>query len=435
MTKRIKKSLNTTPFETTVEKLGARGDGIAEKGGKRYFIPATLPGERVRIRPVSPRGDGIACKLLEVLEPSPNRIAPLCRHFGPCGGCTLQHGSDEAVAALKRALIVEALSRKGFDGEVVSEEILTSPPVSRRRIRFAAVVTTNGTTIGFHERESHRIVDVKECHVAVPQIVAAKELLAKGLKQSLPVGSKLDIQITQTSSGLDVVLVPANGELRLTLDQRQDLVALAENGDFARLAIEHDGFSEPLAARRTPHIAFAGITVELPPGSFLQPTREGEAAMSALVCRHLEGCTNVADYFSGCGTFSIPLAVKNGANVHAVEMDPAAISALRKAAAGLKLTAETGDLMDAPPSPEVVSRYDGVVFDPPRAGAVALCEALAQSSVGKIAAISCNPATLARDLRILVDGGYILETVVPVDQFRWSSHVEAVALLHRPEPG
>ena len=265
--------------------------------------------------------------------------------------------------------------------------------------------------IGFNVRGTSRLIDIQECPVARPEIVALLPALRDLATSMNSLGKGGDIQVTLSDTGFDLMFIPARPS-DPDLAERQRLVSFAEKHDIARIAWESDGFAEPVAARRPARLVIAGVPVDLPIGAFLQPSREGEAILVDLV------------------RAGLPPAV-GGANVFAAEGESAPVDALRRAAAGLRVQAECRDLAKHPLTEQELARYDAVIFDPPRAGAAAQAERLAWSTVKTIVAVSCNPATLARDLGVLMDGGYEVQKVTPVDQFTWSSHLEAVAVLTR----
>jgi 23S rRNA (uracil1939-C5)-methyltransferase len=417
-------------IELAIESIGARGDGIGRSGGRLVYVPLTIPGDRLRVELERPRGDGFAGRLVEVLAEGPGRIAPPCPHFGECGGCALQHLEDQRYAAWKEQLVATALARRGF-ADPPLRPLLRVAPGTRRRASFAAERAGRSVRLGFHARESHRVIDATGCLILAPTLSALLPPLRDALRAIMADGERIEATATATDDGIDLVL---EGKRRLSLESREALAALAAGADLARITWRADRSpSDPVAIRRPARIAFAGVAVELPPGGFLQPTAPGEAALVAGVSHALSGCRRVADLYAGCGTFTFPLA--RGARVHAVEGDAEAIGALgsaaRRAVLGQAVTTEQRDLASDPLTEEELQRFDGAVFDPPRAGAKAQAERLADSSVPTVVAVSCDPATFARDARILVDGGYRLLEATPIDQFIWSPHVEIVAAFAR----
>lgn len=418
--------------ELTVEGLGARGDGVATLDGEPIYLAQTLPGERVLARVISAGTGGQRGEVLELLQPAPQRVEPPCPHFGPCGGCTLQHFAEGDYRVWKRALLVEALSRRGFAAEELVRPLLALPPATRRRAVFAAERQGKTVRLGFHRRLSHAVEDLGSCLLLAPPLVALMPLLRAGLAPLLPDGKAIDVTATLTDSGIDLLLaLPAEPDLA----GREALAGLAQAADLARLSLSVEGEVLPLVERRLPLVTLGGLPVVPPPGGFLQPTPQGQKALTDLVLAALpKEAETVADLYAGCGTFTFPLAAR-GHRVHAVEGDGPALAALERAAqqAGLwgRITAEQRDLERQPVLAEDLEGGDALVFDPPRGGARAQTQELAQSTIPVVVAVSCNPATFARDARTLVDGGYELVEATPVDQFPWSGHLELVALFRR----
>jgi 23S rRNA (uracil1939-C5)-methyltransferase len=413
--------------DLTIAEVGARGDGIASFEGARIFVPLTVPGDRVRVRLGESKGDGVRGDLLEVLEPGPGRGEPPCGHFGTCGGCTLQHMDDDSYAAWKVGLIRAALARVRLD-DVPFELLARTAAGGRRRARLAALKRGRKVWLGFNERLSHRLVDVSACPVLVPRLESLLAPLRAVLAEALPDGGACDVVVADLEGGTDLLLV---GPKALDRAARERLVAFGETAGVARLSWQPDERSAPEpVAHRSPVVArFAGVSVVPPPGAFLQASAAGEAALVAAVLESVGPAGRVADLFAGLGTFSIPLAQRSA--VHAVEGDAAALAALSRAVQGLRLTTERRNLFENPLTPKELARFDAVVFDPPRAGAPEQAKALAESKVPLVVAVSCNPASFARDARTLVDGGYAFKRVYPVDQFLWSAHVEVVGVFSR----
>ena len=395
--------------EVTIERLGRAGDGIA--GALR--LPFALPGERWEV------GDAAV-----LLTPAPERVAPPCPQFGRCGGCALQHASDDFLAAWKGETIRRALAAQGIAAEI--RPMLTSPPRSRRRAVFAGRRTKRTVVVGFHARRSEALVDADGCVLVRPEILAARPTLVALTRLGATRSTVLRLTVTSGPAGLDV---DAAGGRALDAGLRSELAAAAEAGELARLSWG----GEPVALRRQPVQAMGRAQVVPPPGAFLQATAEGEAALVAAVREAAAGARRVADLFAGCGTFALPLA--ETAEVRAVEGDGAMLTALaagwRQAAGLRRVTTEVRDLFRRPLLAPELAGLDAVVIDPPRAGAEAQSRVLAGSGVPRIAAVSCDPASFARDARLLVEGGYRLDWVQPVDQFRWSGHVELAAQFSR----
>ncbi|MFC6488119.1 class I SAM-dependent RNA methyltransferase [Nitratireductor sp. GCM10026969] len=400
-----------------IEALGAQGDGIAQTPAGPVYVPFSLAGETVTVKV-----KGRRAVLESVTVSSPDRTEPACRHFGACGGCAVQHLEGKTYAAWKRAKIVHALQSRGIDAEV--DPLVACPPASRRRVAFTARKVGRSAVLGFNAAQSHHVVPVSECPVAVPQITAALDALRDLAEAVAATPKPFRLLVTATRTGLDVAV---EGAGRLGEKQRRRVVDIVLAKGFARLALD----GAVLVERDKPVILFGDVPVAVPVGGFLQAVGAAEEAMAALVVQHLRGGKRVADLFAGSGTFALRLA--RDARVHAVESDRAALDTLDQAARhaqGLKpVTVERRDLFDRPLVARELDAFDGIVFDPPRAGAEAQCRQIARAKIGRMAAVSCNPGTLARDLSILVEGGYRITRVVPIDQFLWSPHVEVVALL------
>ena len=404
-----------------ISRLGAQGDGVADTPEGPVFVPFALPGETVTVARVKNRAT-----LLAVIEPSGLRVAPPCRHFTECGGCALQHLSTPAYLAFKRERVVDALATRGIDAPV--GDTIACAPASRRRAVFSVRLGDRGIVLGYNRALSHDLVDIAECPILVPAIVAALPLLRHLAGIVAATRDPFHLTVTQTDSGLDIAAV---GSGPLSEAARRAAADFAIRERIARLSVDGETVVEPVK----PAISLGTATVAPPPGAFLQAVASAEAAMAQLVMGHLGKAKRVADLFSGSGTFALRLAARS--DVHALEADAAALSALDRGfrfAAGLrKVTVEKRDLFRRPLTFKELNLYDGVVFDPPRAGAEDQAKQIARSDVARVAAVSCNPVTLARDLALLVEGGYRVLSVTPVDQFLWSPHVEAVALLEKPK--
>ena len=431
---RQSRSAGGRQLELTIEALGAQGDGQARLPEGPLFLPQVLPGERVLARVGAIGAEGPRGEVVELLQASPERVEPPCPHFGPCGGCRLQHLAADAYRRWKRGLLVEALSKRGFrDAEALIAPLVASPPGTRRRATLAARLIGKQVVLGFHGRDSHRIEDMRTCLILHPRLFAALPTLRQQLAAVLPEGKEQSLALTLTDGGIDLLLsLPAEPDLK----GREALAGLATAADLARLSIAVAGKApEPLLERRPPRITLGGVPVILPPGAFLQATPEGEAALVAAVLAAIPPeSETVADFFSGVGTLTFPLA-QRGHRVHAVEGQASAVAALEAAARASgfsgRVTAERRDLERRPVLAEELEGGDAALFDPPRAGAKAQSAELAQSTLPVVVAVSCNPATFARDARTLVDGGYGLESAVPIDQFPWTGHLELVARFSR----
>jgi 23S rRNA (uracil1939-C5)-methyltransferase len=405
-------------LETRIARLGAQGDGIAETEAGAVYIPFTLPGETVAADMADTRG-----VLTEILQASPDRAAPICRHFGTCGGCALQHFAAEPYLKWKRQQVVEALAQQSIETELVPT--VACPPHSRRRAAFTAIKIGREIAFGFRRALSHDLIDIGECPILLPAIERALPALRSISAALLPQG-EARIQVTACDAGLDVLIEP-EGKQEPKLSP--SLAITAQAAGIIRIGWRSDILFSTGPAR----VTLSGVAVDLPPGAFLQAAPEAEAAMARLVTEGIGRARKVADLFSGLGTFTFALARK--AAVTAAEFDAVLLGALATAARhapGLKPIATLRrDLMREPLSWQELNRFDAVVFDPPRAGAIAQAQALAKSKVPRVVAVSCNPATFARDARVIVDGGYKLTRVTPVDQFVFSPHVELVATFAR----
>ncbi|MFN3077064.1 MAG: class I SAM-dependent RNA methyltransferase [Alphaproteobacteria bacterium] len=417
-------------MELTLRDVGAQGDGLGIVDGVPVYVPAGLVGERVRVRLAERRGDGWEAGLEEILEASPDRVPAVCRHFGTCGGCRLQHMAPERVVVWKRGLLTTALARRGL---VFPEPapLIGIAPGRRRRATFAYVRAGGRVLLGFNVRNQDRIVDLAECPALLPELTALLPPLRRLLAELVANGRKGDVSITATATGVDLVLAGMDAP---ALSARERLVSFAYEWNLARLSWCGDpgGMAEPVVERSRPRVDFAGVAVEVPPGAFLQPSAEGEAAIVSCVLEGVSGFLPVVDLYAGLGSFTFPLARLG--SVHAVEGVAAAVESIRAAAhrAGQEqVSAQVLDLARDPHSAPMLRRFKSLVFDPPRAGARAQVEILAKEGPPRLVAISCDPSTLARDLRILCDGGYRLVSLTPIDQFPWSHHLEAVATLHR----
>lgn len=416
--------------EATVERIGDHGDGIAETPHGRLYIPFTVVGDRVRARPLRSKGDGFAAECVALLAQGPGRQEPPCAHFGRCGGCSLQHLADDAYAGWKRERLQRALGRAGF-GDTVPSPLVRSPPGTRRRARFA-VRRLRGQRVvaGFNVRDGHAIVDVQACPVLEPRLVALITPLRQVMTELLAPGQATEVTATLLAGGLDVLLdwpvAPGHSAL-------ERLARFAAEADVARLSWRRSGaaVTEPVVQQAQVGALFAGRFVAVPPAGFLQATVAGEAALVAAVRHGIGSAPTVADLFCGSGTFTFPLH-EAGAHVHAVDADAASLAALAAAARGLPhLGTAVRDLMRQPLVAAELERFDAVVLDPPRAGAQAQVTELARSRVPLVVYVSCNPASFARDARILGEGGFTLRAVTPVDQFLWSEHLELAAVFGR----
>jgi 23S rRNA (uracil1939-C5)-methyltransferase len=406
-----------------VDHVGHRGDGVVLADGMSVYVPYSLGGETVEADSVQGHPD--RRRLLAVDTASPERIAPFCPHFGICGGCAIQHWQPDRYRAWKRNLVIETLRQAKLDCDVA--ELIDAHGLGRRRMTLHGRMGTHDVLkVGFAAANSHDIIPVDRCPILDPGLDGALDAAWALAEPLISIGKPLDIQITATASGLDV---DVRGSGPLPTNMIAVLSRLAEQHRLARLTRHGE-----LVLMRAPPVIFIGAAqVALPPGSFLQATVAGEETLATLVAEHCGRAKHIVDLFCGVGPFALRLATR--ARVSAFDSDAGAIGALQKAAiatSGLKpVKAEARDLFRRPLVREELRDVDAVVFDPPRQGAQAQALQLAASKVGRVIAVSCNVATFARDARILVDGGYHLEAVTPVDQFRHTPHVELVARFSR----
>ncbi len=400
----------------TITRLGHHGDGIAEGP---VFVPRALPdevvtGEIVQGRMEAPR----------ILTPSPLRIKAPCPHYRNCGGCALQHAQTDFVTEWKEGVIRQALAAQGLIAEFRAPHI--SPLHSRRRASFAGRRLKKGALVGFHARASDVITPVPDCLILHPDLTAALPLLEDLTARFGARKTTLSLSLTRSDAGLDLAVT---GGKPLEDDMRADLGQWAGQVGLARLAWE----GEVIAQAQPPFHQIGRAQVTPPPGAFLQATKQAEHALQTAVAEGVGDAAQILDLFAGCGTFTLPLAER--AELHAVEGEAEMLRALDagwRQATGLKrISHEARDLFRRPMLPAELKKFEGAVIDPPRAGAEAQTVALAGSTIPRIAAVSCNPATFARDAKILVAGGYRLEWVQMVDQFRFSPHVELAAKFTR----
>ena len=411
--------------ELTINAVGAQGDGLARtEDGKPAFVPLTLPGETVLANMDGARGE-----IAEILRASAERVAPACKHFGVCGGCALQHWAAEPYRAWKAEQIRIQLSMEGLETEILPT--FAAPPASRRRVALHARKVKGGAKLGFKERRSWNLVPIEECPVTDPRIVAALPALAKLAEPFLEhPKSAPTLHITLTGTGLDIDVTGVERKSGgLSADARMRAAMAASEGDFARVTLA----GETVYGARQPLVKLGPAVVALPAGSFLQAVPAAERAMVEFAVAESQGASRIADLYCGVGTFTFRLA--EVAAVYAAEMSAPAVTALKAALGsvpGLKpITAEARDLVKRPVLTTELAKTDVVVIDPPRAGAAEQTVEIAKSKVAKVVSVSCNPGTFAKDARVLVDAGFRLEKVLPVDQFVWSPHIELVGVFTR----
>jgi 23S rRNA (uracil1939-C5)-methyltransferase len=383
-----------------IVRIAARGDGVTE-GGRH--VPWGVPGDALL-------DDG-------ALAPGPHHQEPPCRHFPECGGCQLQHADDEAYRSYLVSRVETALAQHDLSTDIREPHL--SPPNSRRRAALRAVKTVQSVLLGFNAEKSHRVVDMRECHILRLELFALVDPLRQLLSGLLHPKRAAEVQLTLVDQGADVVL---KGVAVEGLQAIEALTSFAMKHELARLSVDQGLGPETQYEPHPATITLSGIPVMFPPGAFLQATEEGEAALVAAVREAANG--RVADLFSGLGTFALAV---NAA--YTAEASRDALAVLKRAAPNIQV--EHRDLYRRPLDAAELKPFNAVILDPPRAGAEEQVRALAASTVAKIVYVSCNPATFARDAKILSAGGYRLEWVRPVGQFRWSTHVELAASFSR----
>jgi 23S rRNA (uracil1939-C5)-methyltransferase len=386
-----------------IVRIAARGDGVTASG---RHVPFGVPGDSLL-------PDG-------TIEPGPHHQMPPCRHFPECGGCQLQHADDEAYRAYLISRVETALAQHGIEADIREPHL--SPPNSRRRASLRALKVGKGAAIGFNAAKSNRIVDMRECHILRPELFAVVAPLRDLLSPLLQPRRTVEVQLTLVDQGVDLLLTGVEPK---GLEAMEALTAFCTRYSCARLSMDQGLGPETLYEPVPATVTLSGTPVQFPVGGFLQATQDGEQALTASVCEAIGGSTRIADLFAGLGTSALGLSGK----VYAAEASRGAVLALKRAAPAIAV--EHRDLYRRPLDASELNGFDAVVLDPPRAGAEEQAKALASSTVQRIAFVSCNPATFARDAKTLVDGGYGLDWVRPVGQFRWSTHVELAAAFRR----
>ena len=394
----------------TIVRIAAKGDGVTASG---RHVPGGVTGDVVM-------PDG-------TVQPGPHRVVPPCRHFPVCGGCQLQQADEEALRQFVTERVVNAAEGQGVEAHEVLPTHL-SPPRTRRRATLHGQRTGKAAILGFREGGSHRIVDMRECHILSPELFALVGSLrtlvaAHGGKQGV------DVALTLADQGVDVAI---NGLVLDGLGPTEALLDFARDHGLARLGLDQGYGPETLWEPEPVTISLQGVAVGLPPAAFLQPTRDGEDRLVSDARAFLDGASTVADLFSGLGTFAFGLAGP-GTKVLAIEAARDAHLACKTAAnaRGLPVMAMHRDLFRNPLQADEAGRFAAILLDPPRAGAREQIAAIAASSASRVAYVSCNPASWARDAKALVDAGFRLEKLRPVGQFRWSTHVELTSYFTR----
>ena len=434
---------NAAPVECEIGHVGSRGDGVGKAEYRHdfvtmeraVFVPGTLPGEQVIAQPVQINSQGIRAELSELVSASPERRDPDCDAFPACGGCALQHWQDEAVDRWKTEQLEVFLSRAGV-APLARRAAHIAPRHSRRRASFHLKRLQHGVVAGFQERGSSRITPPTGCSVLHPALLTLLEALSDLAAQIFPVGVPVDAQANLLDRGICLLLRGPDGWHDGILESLTGwAVDHATAVGLVRLsAAEGDGEPLTLLAPNPPTLTFGEIAITPPPGAFLQATRESEAALQTAVADAVGDAARVIDLFAGCGTLSLPL-LPGLSHLTAAESDNAALAALKAgvdaSGRGSQLTCLRADLMNAPLTPDQLHGHDAAIIDPPRAGGEAQCTSLVESGIPVIAMVSCNPASFARDAALLCDGGYQLDWLQLVDQFRFTAHVELVARFSR----
>jgi 23S rRNA (uracil1939-C5)-methyltransferase len=422
-------------IDVTIKALGAKGDGVAEAQGGAIFVPFAAPGDLVKLRLSKSKDGSRRGKILSITEPGPDRHPAECKHFTQCGGCSVQHLTPTAYQAWKHDIVCQAFERQKLDVSVIADLVAGSAG-SRRRARFSARRLAGGAILGFLEMGSHRIVDLNECPILHSDIISIVPPLRELLDELLKVRDTAEIAVTRADTGLDITLLMA-GET--DLEVREYLTVFAETNDVARISWQPSQSkagesAEPIVARRAVAMNFGDIQTEIPPDAFIQSTSWGEQTLREHVVAAVGGAAKVVELFAGCGAFTLPI-IQSGSHVIAIDMAQDHLEALSRAARsnglGERLNVEARNLDRRPLAGPELDDVDVVVLDPPRAGASSQAGLLAQSAIPIIVYISCNPQSFIRDARKLIDGGYRLESVVPIDQFLWSPHIELVSVFRR----
>jgi len=417
--------------ELSVAGIGGAGDGVAQWQGVPVFLPFTVPGDRLRARLGARRGSGFEGRVVELTHSGPGRVPAPCSHFGQCGGCALQHLDLDLYRSVKLGRLLNALKRAGVEpGEV--EPLRTIPPM-RRRARLGLARPRDPrqpVRVGFHERFRHELVDLRECLVLEPALFELAGELRRLGPDLLPPGGAAEATLTRTDSGIDLLLEASRPP---EIGALEALARLGHDRDLARIVWQARGVEILVAERRPVRVMLSGAAVPFPPGAFLQASETAEGILIDEVRAGVGSRRPALDLFAGLGAFAFALAA-NGP-VHAVEGDASAAAALARAAASAQgITVEHRDLAHNPLPPETLKDYAAAVFDPPRAGAARQAAALAVSRLDTVVAVSCNPATFARDAARLIAGGFCLQRVAPIDQFVWSPHLELVGVFRRCDP-
>ncbi|WP_135075657.1 RsmD family RNA methyltransferase [Terasakiella sp. SH-1] len=418
-------------MDVSIYGVGAKGDGLGrDNTGHDFFVPYSVEGDVVTVKVTNKRGDSFSGEIKNIVTPSTHRVDAPCPHYTKCGGCNLQHLESHYYSEWKTHKVTDIIRRSDIVTEM--EKPFLGRAGTRRRASFAVMKKGKKIVFGFNARSSHRIEEITTCLLLSEKlnslIPALRDLMPQILKQE----GRGDIIINAPMEACDIVFsLPGRPDLKV----HEKLMAFAEQQNIGRLSWQENGRGTPetIAQRCPVTTEFSGTTIELPPAPFLQPSKEGEQALVDFALSALSGEKKILDLYAGCGSFTFALATKG--IVHAVETNEAALKALElsagRASLGGRITTEVRDLDRQPLMGKELDKYDAVLFDPPRAGAREQAEALAESNIPLIIAISCNPATFGRDANALLKGGYHIDKLMPVDQFIWSDHVEVAAIFRK----
>jgi 23S rRNA (uracil1939-C5)-methyltransferase len=414
-----------TILELDIDLVGARGDGVARTDNGPVFVPFVLTGEKISAEVHKSRG-----VLIDIIKPSNDRAPAQCNHFADkanaCGGCSVQHMNEQSYQAWKLGVAQQALLAGGIDHKI--DRLMSCEIGERRRVTLSVYRTNQGTQIGYYQAGSDKLVSISQCPVAHPKIMDNLELFRNMAEVFTPHLKTSQLTILLCENGLDIA---ATGDFSL---KDATIHAIAQKVTASKIVKRLSFNDEVLAETEAPSLTFGDTLINVPKGCFVQASRRAELEMASIVTKHLKSCKRVVDLFSGCGTFTFPLAQKCA--VHAVETSGPALNAIDRgfrSRQGLKpISTERRDLFRSPLVREDLKPYQGVIFDPPRSGAENQSKQLARAlNIKKIAAVSCNPISLARDLDLLIKGGFKIKSIVAIDQFLWSPHVETVVLLER----
>jgi 23S rRNA (uracil1939-C5)-methyltransferase len=440
---------NAPPIEVTISHIGGRGDGIAKalythnysEAEHDVFVPASLPGERLLVQPLSLTSQGIKARIIELYTPSPDRHSPRCDAFPACGGCRFQHWDETKISSWKSALVANFLDRAKIKAGTI-RPLYSSPLKSRRRASFHLKCIADGAIVGFREHMGQHIVSPDGCAVLHPNLLALQDALQDFASAHLPAGFAADAHANlldrstgnEKDSNICLYIEPISGAQPWSPDMLAKLGDWAASIRLARLSVTDHGSPMTLFAPEIPVVQFGKIGVSPPPGAFLQATRDGEAMLQNAIAEIAGSARQIVDLFAGCGTLSLPL-LDNITNLLAVEQSEDALAALKfgvdAAGIGGRVKTASRNLFDAPLMPDELEGFDMAILDPPRSGAAAQCQMLAQSGIATIAMVSCNPASFARDAAILTESGFQLEWVQVIDQFSFSNHLELIGAFRR----